>query len=34
VVERLSPTALLMSQDVPRETLAQLLEPLGVFLEP
>jgi hypothetical protein len=34
VIERLSPTALLMSQDVPRETLARLLEPLGVFLEP
>jgi hypothetical protein len=34
VIERLSPTALLMSQDVPRETLAKLLEPLGVFLEP
>lgn len=33
VMERLSPTALLMSQDLPRDELARLLEPLGVFLE-
>src|SRR5262245_32458407 len=33
VIERLSPTALLMSQDVGREQLAALLGPLGIFLE-
>ncbi len=33
VIERLSPTALLMSPELPRARLAALLEPLGVFLE-
>jgi hypothetical protein len=33
VLERLSPTALLMSQEVSREELAALLKPLGVFLD-
>ena len=33
VIERLSPTALLMSQDVGREQLAALLKPLGIFLD-
>jgi len=33
VLERLAPTALLMSPDVSRERLAELLESLGVFLE-
>ena len=33
ILERLSPTALLMSPDVDRDALASLLEPLGVFLE-
>ncbi len=33
VIERLSPTALLMAPDINREHLATLLEPIGVFLE-
>lgn len=33
VIERLSPTALLMSQDIGREQLAALLKPLGIFLD-
>jgi hypothetical protein len=33
VIERLSPTALLMSQDVGRDQLAALLKPLGIFLD-
>lgn len=33
VIERLSPTALLMSQDVGRDRLAALLKPLGIFLD-
>lgn len=33
VLERLSPTALLMAQDIGRERLARLLEPLGIFLD-
>ncbi len=33
VLERLSPTALLVSSDVERDRLAKMLEPLGVFLE-
>ena len=33
VVERLSPTALLLSPDLPRDEFAKLLETLGVFLE-
>jgi hypothetical protein len=33
VLERLSPTALLMSQEVGREQLAALLKPLGIFLD-
>ena len=33
VLERLSPTVVLLSQDLPRDQLAALLEPLGVFLE-
>ncbi|GJM20295.1 MAG: hypothetical protein DHS20C15_02100 [Planctomycetota bacterium] len=33
VVERLSPTALIVSSALPRDELAALLEPLGVFLD-
>jgi len=33
VVERLSPTALLLSRNLPREEFARLLESLGIFLE-
>ena len=33
VLERLSPTALLMSPEIARERLAELLKPLGVFLD-
>ena len=33
VVERISPTALLLNRDVSRDELAKLLQPLGVFLE-
>lgn len=33
VIERLSPTALLMSPEINRDHLAKLLEPIGVFLE-
>jgi len=33
VIERLSPTALLMSQDIGRDQLAALLKPLGIFLD-
>ncbi len=33
VVERLSPTALLLSRDLPRDEFATLLESLGIFLE-
>jgi hypothetical protein len=33
VIERLSPTALLMSQAVGRDQLAELLKPLGIFLD-
>lgn len=33
VLERLSPTALLMSPEVNRDHLAKMLEPIGVFLE-
>lgn len=33
VLERLSPTALLFSKTLPRDELARLLQPLGVFLE-
>ena len=33
VIERLSPTALLMSQEVGRDQLAALLKPLGIFLD-
>lgn len=33
VVERLSPTALVISSELPRDELSKLLEPLGVFLD-
>jgi len=33
VLERLSPTALLLSRELPREEFARLLESLGIFLE-
>ena len=33
IIERLSPTAVLMSRDLPREQLSELLQALGVFLE-
>ena len=33
VLERLSPTAILLVRDLPQERLAALLEPLGIFIE-